>query len=572
MNPFFLNSSGSPSNSPTQSQSPGVAIGSGANSSIATANRGNGIFLSPVSAMAGTTALSVFLHNILTVAINSQEQSSRYLKAFRIYSTMRNDLSNQYQSQLWDPFVMICMIKVIYDTVLVLVRARDQQQRQQPLASAQQRRLSVSSQIQQQQQRPPQMTIGPLIDLAFEIYADMRNVWPIRHLPRLSALAPSTPVLKTPLTSQASATTANGSIGSSMSIFFQLSNRTPTSTSSAVDLSACGVAAPSNGVSTATSANTIATIGGISAVSNIGFPSSSTTSTPLSCVLQELNPTLQANIQVRRLPSKLYLALLHLCIQVPLSGVSVSSQVVKTIVADMISTKPGQQPANLDRHLAAALQYYHDQWMCLTQELKGRRRCHSSGQRDAEPGFDGCFGELEERETNTEEEPEEEEKEEVEKGECIFRRWMYRSEEYVFKHMAASSSSASSSSNSLADNTATSAVPIDADEILSPTLEDRDSPFEVSKYDADLDELDRYLDAKKADDSSSNGHSNNRRRGSNSSEACAGAKNSWMDGLDHDTCSGRFYWDMWSREDLVLQGIRFSRRRARMLWRHVGSL
>ncbi|KAF9102386.1 hypothetical protein BGX29_004648 [Mortierella sp. GBA35] len=500
MNPFFLNSSGSPSNSPTQSQSPGVAIGSGANSSIATANRGNGIFLSPVSAMAGTTALSVFLHNILTVAINSQEQSSRYLKAFRIYSTMRNDLSNQYQSQLWDPFVMTCMIKVIYDTVLVLVRAQDQQQRQQPLASAQQRRLSVSSQIQQQQQRPPQMTIGPLIDLAFEIYADMRNVWPIRHLPRLSALAPSTPVLKTPLTSQASATTANGSIGSRA----------------------------------------------------------------------QLN--LQANIQVRRLPSELYLALLHLCIQVPLSGVSVSSQVVKTIVADMISTKPGQQPANLDRHLAAALQYYHDQWMCLTQELKGRRRCHSSGQRDAEPGFDGCFGELEERETNTEEEPEEEEKEEVEKGECIFRRWIYRSEEYVFKHMAASSSSASSSSNSLADNTATSAVPIDADEILSPTLEDRDSPFEVSKYDADLDELDRYLDEKKADDSSSNGHSNNRRRGSNSSEACAGAKNSWMDGLDHDTCSGRFYWDMWSREDLVLQGIRFSRRRARMLWRHVGSL
>ncbi|KAG0280551.1 hypothetical protein BGZ95_009674 [Linnemannia exigua] len=599
MNPFFLNSTSNPSNSPTsQTLSPGV-----------TANGGSGALTSPISTMAGTTALSVFLHNILTVAINSQEQSSRYLKAFRIYSTMRNDPLNQYQSQLRDPFVMTCMIKAIYDTVLILVRAQDQQRllQQQQLTSGQQQRASVTSLApNQQQQKPPQMTIGPLIDLAFEIYADMRNVGPIRHLPRLSALAPSTPAPKTPQTASQASTMAAGSgggsgSGSNMSIFFQLSSRTPASTSAAVDLSACGVTAPSSAVSAVPSSNTAMGSSRTTTLSTIALTSPSSSSSPsnsnnnntLPCILQDLNPTfLNPNIQARRLPSELYLALLHLCIQVPLSGVNVSSQVVKTIVADMISSRPGQQPANLDRHLAAALQFYHDRWMCRTQELKGRKKCQSSsggsfgcaevcdgpGESKVSGGEEGVEGELEEVDLEAESSGDEEEEEEyeIEEGGCIFHGWMYRSEEYVLKHMASLTSSNCSSSSDLSSssNTNNYNTTIDADgSTLSPTDDDnnKDSPLEVAKYDEDLDELDRYLDEKKSGYFGSH-HSNSDggREGASSSEASAA--NSWMDELDHDTCNGRFYWDMWSREDPMLLEIRFSRRRARMLWRHVSEL
>ncbi|KAF9147852.1 hypothetical protein BG015_010437 [Linnemannia schmuckeri] len=583
MNPYFLNSTGSPSNSPTQAQSSGVAPGATLSTpTIAGANRGNGTLTSPLSSMAGTTALSVFLHNILTVAINSQERSSRYLKAFRIYSTMRNDPLNQYQSQLRDPFVMTCMIKAIYDTVLILVRAQDQQRQQlqqqqscHSAAATQQRQGSVSSLAPNQQQKQ-QMTIGPLIDLAFEIYADMRNVGPIRHLPRLSALAPSTPIPKTPQTAQAATGGSNG--GSSMSIFFQLSSRAPTSVSTAVDLSACGVTAPSSGVPTANTANTPTTSTTKNSVSSITGSYASTTSSNSSppsfpCVLQDLNLTLQPTIQARRLPTELYLALLHLCIQVPLSGVSVSSQVVKTIVADMVSTKPGQQPANLDRHLAAALQVYHDRWMCRTVELKGRRRCQNSSGNDkgrsgeSEVGEEGELDEVDLESEEVEQNDDDISEEEAEEGVCIFHGWMYRPEEYVLKYMASSSSS--SSSSDLADNNTTTT---DVNELSLPSTDERDSPFEVSEYDADLDELDRYLDEKKVglSDASEVNNISSDRRGLNPSEGAG--TNSWMDGLDHDTCNGRFYWDMWSREDSVLQEIRFSRRRARMLWRHVAEL
>ncbi|KAG0284185.1 hypothetical protein BGZ96_011452 [Linnemannia gamsii] len=582
MSPFFLNSTGSPSNSPTQTQCPGVTAAIASSASATGVNRGNGSLTSPLSSMAGTTALTVFLHNILTVAINSQEQSSRYLKAFRIYSTMRNDPLNQYQSQLRDPFVMTCMIKVIYDTVLILVRAQDrqrQQQQQQQSSSpttAQARRASVSS-LAPSQQPTQQMTIGPLIDLAFEIYADMRNVGPIRHLPRLSALAPPTPISKTP---QSSTVTPGVSGGSSMSVFFQLSSRAPASTSTVVDLSACGVTAPSNESSStvATSATTPATKNSGSSI--IGPFSTPTTSSTLSfpCTLQDLNPTLiqSHTLVARRLPTELYLALLHLCIQVPLSGVGVSSQVVKTIVADMVSSRPGQQPANLDRHLAAALQVFHDRWMCRAVELKGRRKCLSRSGGGSVQGLSRCNeggekeeGELEEvdLETMDDEQDNSDGEAEVEEGGCIFHGWMYRPEEYVLKHMASSSSSSSSSSSNLASNpyntNNNTTTTIETDELSSPSSEEQDSPLEVSKYDADLDELDRYLDEKKI--GLSDGSSTEKRGESD-------GVNSWMEGLDHDTSNERFYWNMWSREDQVLQEIQFSRRRARMLWRHVAEL
>ncbi|KAG0057934.1 hypothetical protein BGZ89_001729 [Linnemannia elongata] len=574
VNPYFLNLTVSPSNSPTQTQSPSVvpSATSSASATIGT-SRGSGTLTSPISSMAGTTALSVFLHNTLTIAINSQERSSRYLKAFRIYSTMRNDPLGQYQSQLRDPFVMTCMIKAIYETVLILVRAQDQQrhrqqqQQQQSFSSSatsQQRRASVSSLAPNQQQQSQQMTIGPLIDLAFEIYADMRNVGPIRHLPRLSALAPSTPTPRTPQTAQD--VTASSNMGSSMSIFFQLASRTPASSSTAVDLSACGVTAPSNEVSAVNSANTLTTSATTESAngSYLTSTTSSSSSHALPCVLQDLNSTLRPTILARRLPTELYLALLHLCIQVPLSGVSASSQVVKTIVADMVSTKPGQQPANLDRHLAAALQVYHDRWMCRTVELKGRRRCQSSsGRRAHVDESDGGEEEFEEvvLEAKEIEQNDDDSEEEVEEGGCIFHGWMYRPEEYVLKHMASSPSDFTTNNNTSTD----------ADEILSPSTEEKDSPFEVSKYDADLDELDRYLDEKKVGLADEDNNNSSGGIGQNTSEGAAGA-NSWMEGLDHDTCNGRFYWDMWNREDPVLQEIRFSRRRARMLWRHVAEL
>jgi hypothetical protein len=136
----------------------------------------NTVGLKLLPASTGTTSLTVFLHNILTVAINSPEQSSRFMKAFRIYSSMRQESSGQYQAQLRDPFVMTCMVKVIYDTILTVVQSQQQQ----------------SPQGQQQHQSHNPMSIGPLLDLVFEIFADMRNLGPIRSLPQLCALAPST--------------------------------------------------------------------------------------------------------------------------------------------------------------------------------------------------------------------------------------------------------------------------------------------------------------------------------------------------------------------------------------------
>lgn len=248
---------------------------------------------------------------------------------------------------------------------------------------------------------------------------------------------------------------------------------------------------------------------------------------------------------------------------------------MKTIVADMVSSRPGQQPANLDRHLAAALQVFHDRWMCRAVELKGRGECLSSGgggsgraQGRYSEGDEKEEGELEgcDLETKEVDQDKSDDEAEVEEGGCIFHGWMYRPENYVIKHMASSSSSSSSSSNNLAsntDNTNNTTTTIETDELPAPFAEEKDSPFEVSKYDADLDELDRYLDEKKIGLSDGN---SSQRRGESEGVNC------WMEGLDDDTCNERFYWDMWSREDTVLQQIQFSRRRARMLWRHVAAL
>ncbi|KAG0204777.1 hypothetical protein BGX28_003394 [Mortierella sp. GBA30] len=548
---FFHTSGGSPiSGSPTRTQhsaTAGSSASTGNNGSFSGPGGGSGSALSltsPIAIMAGTTSVAVFLHNILTVAINSPEPSSRYMKAFKVYGAMRSDPLNQYQAQLRDPFVMTCMVKAIYDTVLTIVRDYSYEHGQQ-----QDLKRKHSS----------QMSIGPLIDLAFEIYADMRNVGPIRHLPRLSALEPSTPLSKTPKTPglhNPSLSNTGGdaeSMGPSMSMFFHLSGR-PTASSSSLtrngDLSACGIVTAGSGNSTSIS-NVIMT----------------RTASDTTVHLQDLNPTLQPSQQARRLPSELYLALLHLCIQVPLSGLTITSRVVKTIVADTMSTKGGQQPANLDTHLAAALQFYHDRWMCRPQELKERTPTCTRA------SVNNCERELVSVEDQNS--PSE--------G-CIFHGWMYQPDDYILKHTTPSNAtSANSSTNelcivipstdpSISEGTVVVAGPLstasnepaNADN-RSNILDDETSHYGISKHDADLDELDQYLNAKMQ-------HSDQDNDSRTGAATIKTRHASWMDGLEHGTCNDRFYWDLWDRQNPVLQTIRFSRRRARMLWRHIGSM
>ncbi|KAG0245594.1 hypothetical protein B0O80DRAFT_528125 [Mortierella sp. GBAus27b] len=326
------------------------------------------------SAVAGSTSQAsssltpsaVFFHDILTIAVHSPEVSSRYLKAFKIYSAMRSD--QHFQNQLRDPFVMSCMIKAIYDAALAVVHNPEQNtfppSEKKPGASRHHRR---SSSISLNRAQP--MTLGPLMDLAFEIYADMRNVGPIRHLPSLVSLAPTSPVSK-------------------------------------------NCKSPSPRASFTSSADDPVDLGTTSTISI--SPRSSFTVLAMP-TFQDLNPTLHPNPQARRLPTELYLALLHLCIHVP--TFKISSQVVRTIIHDTGSDSRRQR-LYLDLHISAALQSYHDTWMCSI---------------DAESTEDLASLDLQRRC-------------------CDYRGWMYKSDEEVQKYITASKRVSSASVFSEASN------------------------------------------------------------------------------------------------------------------------
>ncbi|KAF8946203.1 hypothetical protein BGZ47_001091 [Haplosporangium gracile] len=290
-------------------------LSSSSSSAVSTTNGASGA--SPAGS--AFMSASVFMHDILTIAIHSPEVSSRYLKAFKVYIGMRSDA--HYHQQLRDPFVMGLMLKAIYDAVLAVINNPDQQlpktSEQKAEAKKHNRRSSSLS-----LNRVQPMTLGPLMDLAFEIYADMRNVGPIRHLPSLVSLAPTSPTSK----HSTQASLSRISTNSSRSATSQTEAPSETATSSTVSIS----------------------------------PRSSFTVLSMP-VFQDLNVTLKTNPQARRLAPELYLALLHLCIHVPVFRIS--SQVVKTIVNDMSGGSARQVP-HLDLHLSAALQSYHDTWMC----------------------------------------------------------------------------------------------------------------------------------------------------------------------------------------------------------------
>ncbi|KAF9330384.1 hypothetical protein BG006_006678 [Podila minutissima] len=513
MSPFALHNGVSPSPSPTVAH---LSSQSHTSRNMAS-TMGDVSAMSPLSAMAGTKSLTMFLHNILKVSINSTDRSSRYQKAFRIYGMMRSDPFNQYQAQLRDPVVVTCVIKAVYDQVMVTSRRSEDTLGDdlEPgsmlfVLPAQQSNMSLSSIRSSGNSSPP---ICQLFDLAFEIYADMRNLGPVRHLPQLETLGSQTPMAKTPVAHQSSSSFFGRSSSTSSTV--------PPRTSSIVDMDTL----------------------------------------PMS--LQDLNPTLSPNPQARRLPSELYLALLHICIQVPDKRLSL--QVVKTIVADM-TISVGHQACDLDRHLAAALQMYHNRWMCLPVPAIPVRRFEKDPVEDEEPSAPDTG--------------------------CIFREWMYRSEEYIQEHATSSSSSSSraltSPSNPHAGLSQSESFPDqEGVEIVSPTgrvldldtiqaihaiMGDKDHPtsssssspkarcpapepaeeasekekeendsshYGTSKHDAVLDELDKYLG----------------------------------DARDQGTCNDRFYWDMiGSDTDPVLRSLQFSRKRARMLWRHVGRV
>lgn len=516
MSPFAFHNGASPSPSPAGAHQSSQQSLNGARPRSMTSTMGGSSTMSPLSAMTGTKSLTMFLHNILKVSINSTDCSSRYQKAFRVYEMMRGDPFNQYQAQLRDPFVVTCVIKAVYDQVMSVTRrpgniSEDQEPESILLAPpSQQSNISLFSIKSSGNNSPP---LSLLFDLAFEIYADMRNLGPIRHLPQLATPTPQTSLIKTPVAHQPS------------SSFFGRSS----STSSTVPLSTSTVEMET-----------------------------------LSTIFQDLNPTLVPNPQARRLPSELYLALLHLCIQVP--DKTISLQVVKTVVADMM-TSVGQQACDLDRHLAAALQMYHDRWMCSPVPAVPERRFEKDPVEEVSPSP-------------------------VDTG-CIFREWMYRSEDYIREHALSSSnsSSASISTSDLHDGLSRSASSLDqVVEIVSPTgrvldpdtiqaihaimgdktrrpsssysyssqrasktatepdpsdkvekeeQENESSHYGISKHDADLDELDEYLG----------------------------------DARNQDTCNDRLYWDLIESDaDPVLNSMQFSRKRARMLWRHVGRV
>ncbi|KAG0211288.1 hypothetical protein BGX28_008233 [Mortierella sp. GBA30] len=305
----------------------------------------------------GASPVSMFLHDILTIAIHSPEMSSRYLKAFKIYSAMRGD--PQYQHQLRDPFVISCMIKAVYDAVLAVTNGSEQDRPQQRTETLKHQRRASSLSLN----RTQPMTLGPLVDLAFEIYADMRNVGPIRHLPSLITLAPISP-------------TAN--VSQTVGTLAQLTAAGSTSTSST------GTVEPSE----------------VGTASTVSISPRSSFSVLSMTVFQDLNPSVKPNSHARHLSPDIYLALLHLCIQVPVYRIS--SQVVRTIVDDMM-TSSGGNVVEVDYHLAAALQCYHDSWMCSIDPIAPKEDCGSSH---------GKAGTS-----------------------CIYHEWMYQTDEYVEKHI-----------------------------------------------------------------------------------------------------------------------------------------
>ncbi|CAO3566302.1 unnamed protein product [Mortierella alpina] len=272
---------------------------------------------------------------------------------------MRSD--PHYHHQLRDPLVMACMLKAIYDAVLAVVHGAEQAAGpEQKIETLRQQRRTSSISLN----RAQPLTLGPLVDLAFEIYADMRNISPIRHLPSLISLAPTSPVSKAPHGPESLA---------------RLSAASPTAT----------------GTSSATEPSEVGTVSSVSVSPRSSFSILSMT------VYQDLNPSLRPNPQTRRLSPEVYLALLHLCIQIPVFRIS--SQVVKTIVDDMTASS-GLPPLSLDYQLAAALQCFHDSWMC-TSEVAAQIEGSASDQQ-------------------------------ARAMKCRFHDWMYRSEEELLNDSA----------------------------------------------------------------------------------------------------------------------------------------
>ncbi|KAF9581602.1 hypothetical protein BGW38_001328 [Lunasporangiospora selenospora] len=348
-----------PNLSLSKSTGPSFSQAHGHNGSHGNAGAGQG---APV-----TSPLARFFHDILIVANHSPEVPSRYLKAFKVYSSMRSD--SHCHHLLRDPFVMTCVIKAVYDAVLNVVHNPDQL----PPPAQQERTTEVlkhhrrSSSLSLNRSQP--MTLGPLMDLAFEIYSDMRNVSPIRHLPSLVTLASS------PTTRTSKAGVASQFLGTSPPLTCS------TATSSTIE--------PSE-------------IGTVSTISISPRPSFSEMAIPM---FQELNPALQPNKHARRLPSELYLALLHLSLQIPVYRMS--SRVVRTILDDMTSDLAAEPGCSLDRHFAAALQGYHDTWMCV---MDAPRRSSSSGTSDSQQSA-------------------------VVVKRCVYHEWMFKSDEAIQEHL-----------------------------------------------------------------------------------------------------------------------------------------
>ncbi|KAF9405533.1 hypothetical protein BGZ94_003487 [Podila epigama] len=319
-----------------------------------------------------TSPTALFFHDILTVAMYSPETSSRFLKAFKVYSALRSDPQNQ--QLLRDPFVMTCMLKAIYEAVLVVVNNPEQQT---PLPSSKEASASRRKQHHRRSSslslnRTQPMTLGPLMDLAFEIYADMRQVGSIRHLPSLIQLAPSSPTGRSRRSSMIFASSS-----SPMPPSPTRPESTEEGTDDKTDTSPTGAESPRSSVS-----------------AMMTLP-----------VLQGLNPTLKANAQAKRLPTEIYLALLHMCIQVPVFRVS--SQIVKTVLDDMAASTSRSSACHLDQHLAAALQQYHDTWMCADVDAKAS---------------------------------------------CVYRRWMYKPEKDIQEHIKDNESESDSDSDVQGNN------------------------------------------------------------------------------------------------------------------------
>ncbi|KAF8975046.1 hypothetical protein BGZ46_009481 [Entomortierella lignicola] len=283
----------------------------------------------------GMTPMAMFLHDILTIAVHSPEISSRYLKAFKIYSAIRTESQNQ--NLLRDPLLMTCMIKAIYDAAQAVVYNPDQKLPANPEKNERALKHHRSSSSLSLNRSQP-MTLGPLMDLAFEVYADMRNVGPIRHLPSLITLTPNSPT------------------GGKSKML-------------------------SGGVSTIQTS----TLSESEPTSAFTFSPRTSFSTSIISVFQELNPTLKPNSQARRLPTDIYLALLHLCIlcilriETPESSnpsqtveIIMTDKVVKTIMTDMTSSS-GRQLHYVDHHLAAALQQYHDTRKTCCFDIEGKK-------------------------------------------------------------------------------------------------------------------------------------------------------------------------------------------------------